>query len=260
MKWKGCIAMAKSKSEKNKLQEAMNKKVVKMTKMPDLQNFVILETSKQKDKFIKRVERICRSSMEYKDYIRFLKDNVGLDSCLFFKYVSNEKGDGKRVRIEMHHEPLTLYDYVSIVLAKYEKEGIPYNDLLIADEVMNIHAENGVGIVPLSVTAHQVVHSSADNDNKKLFVPINMVYGDYKSFMEKYDEYIDDAIYEKIERKVEQTKELTPESFDALTKQFTYYEVEGYDEIQPLESVEEETPVEIDEEQANKTLQQIMAA
>lgn len=231
------------------------KKVIKLKQPKEMIYYVIIETSKQRDKFIKRVERICRSSMEYKDYIQFLKDNVGLDSCLFFMYVSNEKGNGKRVRVEMHHEPLTLYDYVSIVLAKYEKEGLPYNDLLIADEVMKAHAENAVGIIPLSTTCHQVIHSG------RLFVPLNFVYGNYKQFLEDYDQYVDDSIYDKIDQKLEKTRNLTPESFDMLRKEFKYYEVEGYEDLEKLESIPEKEEVqrEISEEEANDALQRIVA-
>lgn len=232
------------------------KKVIKLKKPKEMLYYVIIETSKQRDKFIKRVERICRSSMEYKDYIQFLKDNIGLDSCLFFMYVSNEKtGSGKRVRVELHHEPLTLYDYVSIVVTKFEKEGLPYNDLLIADEVMKAHAENGVGIIPLSKTCHEVIHNS-----NKLFIPLNFVYGNYKQFLEEYDQYVDDEIYDKIEAKLEKTKTLTPESFDALKKEFRYYEVEGYEELEKIEvSNTADEPLEIDEQEAEEALQKIVA-
>ena len=81
----------------------------------------------------------------------------------------------------MHHEPFTLFDYVQVILNKYIDEGKEVRDLMIADEVMELHYANKVGLVPLSKTAHQIVHNSS-----KLLVPLNMVYGNYNEFVSEY--------------------------------------------------------------------------
>ena len=120
---------------------------------------------------------------------------MGLDSCTFFPGITST-GKHNRIRIEMHHEPLTLYDIVETVVNKYEEEGLPLNDLLIADEVMEKHFSNEVGLVPLSVTAHELVHNST-----KLFLPLTVVYGNYSTFLDEYGPYIPDSVYEKIEKK-----------------------------------------------------------
>lgn len=205
-------------------------KKLKLSMPDEMEYYVPLTNDKEKTKFISRVEKVVRSSMEYKDYIQFLKEHVGLDSCVFFQNVTNNKKG--RISIEIHHEPFTLYDIVAVVLEKFIKEGRAINDLDIADEVMELHYANKVGLVPLSKTAHQVVHNST-----KLFVPLNMVYGQYSQFLNEYDEYIneDSPLYEKLERKVQQTKDLTKESFDALTKEFTYLEVEGVETVEKVE-------------------------
>lgn len=201
-----------------------NIKHVKMATPQKMEYYVSVQTDKERKKFIDRVERIIRSSLEYKDYIGFLKENVGLDSCIFFQNVSQGKKKS-HISLEMHHEPLTLYDYVDIVLSKYQYEGLPINDLDIADEVMKIHYENKVGLVPLSKTAHEMVHNS-----EKLSVPLNMCYGNYSKFLDEYDQYVPDEIYNKIEKKMETTEKLTPESFDAIMKEFTYLDVNGFEE------------------------------
>ena len=95
---------------------------------------------------------------------------------------------------------------------------------------MELHYANKVGLVPLSKTAHQMVH-----DSMKLVVPLNMCYGTYSDFLEEYEPYIDDALYEKLERKMDITANLTPESFDAILKEFTYIEVDGYEDIEKME-------------------------
>ena len=50
--------------------------------------------------------------------------------------------------------------------------------------------------------------------------------------MRIYEPYISEDIYEKIERKLEKTTNLTSDSFDALVKEFTYLDVDGFDELE----------------------------
>lgn len=183
---------------------------------------VAYDTEKDKRKFIERVKRVIRSSKEYKDYIRFLKENMDMNKCAFFPKIKHTKEN--KVQIEIHHEPFTLDDIVRIVISKQQEEGKPLNDLDIADEVMELHYKNMVGLVPLSTTIHQVVHS----DTNKLFIPLNLCYGDYKRFYEEYQDFIkDDDILSKLEKKIKQTKELTEDSFNALIVQFQYLDVDG---------------------------------
>lgn len=178
------------------------------------------KTSKEKRRFIDRIKRACRTSMEYKDYIAFLRDNIGMDACAFFNNINKETN--RRIRIEVHHAPLTLEDIVRTVINKYEGEGIPLNDLMIADEVMHCHYGNMVGLIPLSKTMHEVIHNS-----DKLVIPAYLIYGDYKKFLEEYGEYADDCI-EKVEEMIEITKELKRESYDFLEKKYTYLQVDGF--------------------------------
>ena len=204
---------------------------------PEPMEYVVnIETAKERDKYIKRIEKIVRSSQEYKDYIQFLKEHLDLNKCIFFQNITSEKGEGRRgkITIELHHEPFTLYDYVNVVLSRYQSDGLPLNDLLIADEVLELHYSNQVGLVPLSKTMHQVIHNS-----NKLLVPINMVYGNYSEFLGKYEPYITgelEELYNKLERKIDMTKNLTPESFEAIRKEFEYLEIDGYDKVTKLEN------------------------
>lgn len=206
---------------------------LKFSKPSNMEYSVSLRTEKDRNKFIKRIESLIRSSKEYKDYIRFLKEHMDLNSCVFFQAVSPE--ENKRFRVELHHEPFTLYDYVSVVLDKFIDEGLPLNDLLIADEVMELHYNNQVGLVPLSKTIHRLVHESV-----KVMVPLNMVYGNYDEFLDKYKKYIPDYLYDKLEDKLRKTSQLTPESFDALTQEFRYVEVEGVGTPEKLLTHEEQ--------------------
>ena len=191
-------------------------KIEKFKKPQEMEYNIILETDRDKEKFIKRVEKVVRDSMEYKDYILFLKDYVNMNHCAFFTNVANK--EGSKVRIEIHHEPLTLFDIVAIVLEKHLAEGVPISDFYIAEEVMELHYQNKVGLIPLSKSIHQIVHHSDD-----IFIPINLVYGNYKEFLDEYLEFCDDdfsdMILDKVEDKIEKTKYLKESMFkDSMRK------------------------------------------
>ena len=114
-------------------------------------------TPKEQKKFIKSTETLIRSSLEYKTYIKFLKDNLDMNRCAVLKNIKN--GDGKRYRIEIHHEPFTLFDIVETVINRRLDEGEDINALHVADEVMELHYEGHIGLIPLSVTMHELVHN-----------------------------------------------------------------------------------------------------
>lgn len=193
----------------------------------------IYETEKDKRKFIEQVKRSIRSSKEYKDYIRFLKDNMDMDKCAFFSNIKHTREN--KIGIEIHHEPFTLDDIVRIVITKQLEEGKPLNDLDIADEVMELHYNDEVGLVPLSKTIHDVIHA----DTNKLFVPLTLCYGNYKKFVEDYQDYIEDDILTRLEKKIELTKNIKDDSFSALDIKFEYLDVDGIDLVLPMDIASE---------------------
>lgn len=232
----------------------IEKKVKKLSKLQHVDYYVDLDTDKQKIKFIKRVEAIVRSSMEYKDYVAYCKENLDMDNCVFLANVSQDKSRGrKRISIELHHEPFTLMDIVWTVVNRYEEEGLPYNDLLIADEVLEMHYANMVGLVPLSKTMHQMVHNS-----DKVKIPLYVVYGQYSEFIEKYGDYMEPELMDKLERKIEFTKNVTKEDFDAIQKQFTYLEIDGVDDIEKLD-VEDEEEVKYSKDEEKELIEKAIA-
>jgi len=129
-------------------------------------------------KFIKNVEKDIRRSDEYSAYLWSLR-NLGLESCSFLGNVNDENAT-----IEFHHYPFTLYDLVSAVVEKrlYNKE--PVSTFLVADEVLKLHFENKVGLIPLSVTAHQLVHAG------EIFINLNQVFGNFQQFVNEYSMFI----------------------------------------------------------------------
>lgn len=196
-------------------------KIKKILDTEEMQYSTDLKTSKDVEKYIKRIERIVRASQEYKDYISFLKDNIDMTKCAFFNNIDSK--DNRKVKIEIHHEPLTLFYITQTVLNKHIAESIPLNDLYIADEIMELHYNNMVGLIPLSKTVHKTVHNS-----NELIIPLYMVYGNYQQFVKDYENYIDDNVIDLLERKIEETRTVKEESFSKLDKQFIYIEVDGF--------------------------------
>lgn len=197
-------------------------KTLKISKPEKFSYVTPYETTKDRRAFVNAVKKIVRGSKEYKDYIAFLREFLDMDRCAFFGKI----GSGtQKVRIEVHHEPFTLEDYVTVVTRKQIDEGVELNDLSVAKEVMKLHYQNMVGLIPLSKTIHQVVHS----DTHKVTIPTYMVYGNFYNFIDQYYDYIskDESLMQRFETKLKITEELTETSFDALHPQFEYIEVEG---------------------------------
>lgn len=149
--------------------------------------FYNLDYPRDKDKFIKTVERIVRSSLEYKELINYLKTAIGMNFCSFFHKVSKEMyPGGNKIDIEIHHEPFTLYDIVAIILTNRmltgKKERIDLLD--ISEEVMSIHYEGIVGLIPLSNTVHELVHSG------KVFIPLQLIDKGFNIFFLRYQKAI----------------------------------------------------------------------
>lgn len=189
---------------------------------------VYLNNDKDIIKYIKRIERIIRSSTEYRDYIAFLKEYVDMTACTFFNKVNS--AESRRIHVEIHHEPLTLMDIVSVVLTKWIDDGTPLNDLLIADEVMELHYRNLVGLVPLSKTVHETIHSG----NQNAIIPLYVVYGNYREFILQYEDYISDDIVEKLQRKIAATKAISDNSFSLYELGFETIEVDGVELLQKI--------------------------
>ena len=175
---------------------------------------------KDKIKFIKMVERIIRSSMEYKQYIAFLKSEIDMTKCSFFTNVTNK--NGARVSIEIHHEPFTLFDITQMVTDKFIDEDRELNPLLVAEEVMLLHYQNKVGLIPLSSTVHSLVHVG------KLFIPLQYVYGNYTMFIKEYDNYITSDNQSMLQAKLKMSKDTVAPDLSILETRYVYLEVEGF--------------------------------
>ena len=126
--------------------------------------------------FIKAVEKLVRSSDEYKTYINYLKTEIGLDYCSIFGKITDDK-----VAIEMHHGPIfTLFDIVSIVLEHCLLHNEKITTYSIAKIVLQEHFDNNIQVVMLCKTAHESVHAG------KIYISPRQAWGDINKFIERY--------------------------------------------------------------------------
>lgn len=180
-----------------------------------------LESARDRVKFIKRIEQLVRGSMEYRDYMKFLKNNMDMKKCTVLKGL--HAAQGKRYTIEIHHEPFTLFDIVETILVYREENHDPINPLWIADDVMSLHYDGVVGLIPLSATMHELVHAD------EIFIPLQYVYQSYGKFYSQYEDYIGGNVKEKIRMKVDQSLRCPDIISDAVHPEFTYIQIDGFD-------------------------------
>lgn len=199
----------------------------KIAGVPTTNRHVSMLTDKEKIKLIKTIERIVRSSPEYKEYIAFLRKEIDMTRCSFFSNINNN--EGRKVSLEIHHEPFTLFDITQTVVEKWIGENGVVNPLLAAEEIMKIHYQGRVGLIPLSVTVHELVHEG------KLFIPLQNVYGDFIAFLEEYDKYISDDLKDILEVKLTMSRDAANQDMSILEERYTYLEVDGMNFPQPME-------------------------
>lgn len=198
-----------------------NDKKIETVNFKDLQpidmNFNI-SSDKDKVRAIKMIERIVRSSLEYKEYIKYLKNYINMTKGSFFGKV--EQSQYSKISIEIHHAPMTLYDIVMVILIKHEDEYGDIDLLYIAEEVMKVHYQCRVGLLPLTKTTHQLVH------NGSLFVPVQMVRGNWIDFYREYEKYFPEDMKDKLKKIMRFSKEV--QDLSLLETKYTYVEVDGF--------------------------------
>ena len=180
-----------------------NGKTFHIGELPEIEDTINYDLSNQKDleRFIKDVKSEVRGSFEYRELIRYLREYFGFDRS-GISGISNS--DGSKLKIEVHHTPLTIEEIVRIV---YEKRRFNHEDLSlesVAKEVMECHYKGIVGLYPLTATEHELVH------NGYLFIPPKDVFGRYDLFVSAYGQFMEPEEKETLEE-----IEAYGESFDA---------------------------------------------
>lgn len=191
-----------------------------------------LMDDKDREKYIVDLERHVRSSFEYRQMVQYLRDYMNMNSCAFIPNISNETS--RRVRIEIHHSPFTLRDICCVILNKRMKNGEMLTIESVGYEVMFVHYSLMVGLIPLSETVHELVHT------QYLFVPTNKVYGYYKAFVQTYYNYIDPELLDKLDELEKLTIAGTYNDTykQVLEKKYITIDMEGNNQFEKLHELQ----------------------
>ena len=149
-----------------------------------------------------------------------------MNQCEFFE---NFKAGKRKGMIEIHHSPFDLYTIVDVVMQKMEKTEGYLDELVIADKVLQMHYEGLIGLIPLSITAHQLVHDG------KLIVPLNCVYGRFVEFTNLFYNELGEERLEILKNNIDMTRHMKKSDFSILNIQYVYTEVDGFKLPQPIE-------------------------
>lgn len=197
--------------------------VIKIDNIPeyDIEDYD-LNDEKDYKKYIIDVERECRNSFEYRQFVNYLRDNMNMNCCSFYENVNNV--ESYKIRIELHHSPFTLYDIAIIVTNKRLRTGEPMDVELVAKEIMLLHYSLLIGIIPLSQTVHELVH------NNYLFVPIQNVLGKVDEFVDRYGEYMTPQQHDSLDNIKQLSSEYEQDfqlNTDVLNKKYLYVDISG---------------------------------
>lgn len=185
----------------------------------------VITTEKQRVKLIMTIERLVRQNIDYKDIITFMRKNINMDQCEFF---DNFKAGKRRGMIEIHHAPFDLFSIVEVVMDKMEKDKGYIDEYPVADEVLRMHYEGLIGLIPLSITCHQLVHDG------KLVVPLNCVYGRFVEFTNKYYDELGEDRLAVLAENIKLTNNMKRSDLNILNVTYLYTTVDGYTLPKPV--------------------------
>lgn len=158
--------------------------------------------------FIKTVEKLIRTSKEYKTYIELLRTNVyALNHDSIMTNITTADVD-----LEFHHNPFTLYDIIEVVMLYHIAHEEKFTSFSLAKEIMNLHYEHKVGLTPMTKTTHELAHSG------NLFISARQIFGDYHKFMEQYKDGISANLIQKVSAMEQMTEDGVPSDFKGLFK------------------------------------------
>jgi hypothetical protein len=125
-------------------------------------------------KFINSVERQVRSSPEYKDWISYLRGELGATECSLTHEVNDETS------VEIHHHPISLFNVCSIICNTLMTKGEFFSTFDVAQFVIALHFQGKVGFIPLVKSIHEKFH------NGFLDIPIDLVKGDWRFLVDNF--------------------------------------------------------------------------
>ena len=180
-------------------------------------------SKKGRYKYLTYIKNFVRKTPEYRQYIDFLKKHRGQN--ISHVLPAAIQGNGKKYSIELHHEPFTLFEIADIVVTKRETLGESLSPFKVVEEILELHYDGTVGLVPLDVTTHELCEKGL------IFIPLQDIYQRYDLFYDEYEALceIPEKIKNKLEIKIELSEKIESGLVmsDMLNPQFTYLDING---------------------------------
>lgn len=140
-------------------------------------------------KFIKNAVKRFRSSPTYTNYKHTLIES-GFDCCAIQSNLTAE-----HCTIEMHHNILTIFDLTFIICEHLLNTVGKVSTFDLVRILKAEHCNNQIPLVMLTVTGHELNH-----DNDEFFIHPDITFGDWISFLNRYNRGITPELAGKLIR------------------------------------------------------------
>jgi len=154
-----------------------------------------LDNEKELKRFIRQCEGMIRKSPEYRIWTNYIREILGFFSC------DLTKENHAQCNCDIHHHPVSLYAIVKSVILSYIAKSKEFCSADIVVKVLELHYENKIGFVSIIRSLHEKFH------NGYLQLPMQLVHGNYKLFMDAYNNYLEEEDVETIKGRLDVTFE-----------------------------------------------------
>lgn len=148
------------------------------------------EDDSQYIKFIKTCERLVRASTEYKLWRNYIIEVLGVNTCAITKERIDE------CSIDVHHHVPSLFLLIKTLINEKIVLEEEFSSFDICLKAIELHFANKMGYIPLLSDMHKKEHDGY------LKIPIELVKGDYRYFLENYMRYMDEEDVDSINNKL----------------------------------------------------------
>ena len=138
-------------------------------------------------KFVHNCEMLVRRSIEYKLWRGYIIDVLKINKCMITQESMSE------VTVEVHHHIPSMYSLVKAIVNKYIEDNQEFCTFDICTDAIELHFQNKIGYVTLLRSMHEKFHNGA------LDIPVEFVKGDFRNFVSRYSQFLDDEDLDKMQ-------------------------------------------------------------
>jgi hypothetical protein len=141
-------------------------------------------------KFVRNCEKLFRGSLEYKLWKDYILDVLQFNTCM----VTNEKMS--EVSIEVHHHVPSLFILMKTLINECIETNTEFSTFDICLKAIEVHFSNKIGYACLVSSMHEKL------TNEYLEIPIEMIKGNFKEFLNQYSKYITEEDFDQINKRL----------------------------------------------------------